>query len=163
MERIYCDLMLLASGVIAALAVAIICVKIPSRPEFGKLKTARATLAASFITLSILNFICYFTGYDESLDRLNTLIVAAFQALLLTGTLLVFIRPDVVTGKWVGLQTAVVCILSALLYCIMFIFRTFIRYSSISELHFWSCNSPSTASDFQIAENDYQRPEQLLC
>ena len=101
MERIYCDLMLLASGVIAALAVAIICVKIPSRPEFGKLKTARATLAASFITLSILNFICYFTGYDVTLDRLNTLIVAAFQALLLTGTLLVFIRPDVVTGKWV--------------------------------------------------------------
>lgn len=122
MERLYCDLMLLASGVIAALAVAIIGVKIPSRPEFGKLKIARATLAASFITLSILNFICYFTGYDESLDRLNTLIVAAFQALLLTGTLLVFIRPDVVTGKWVGLQTAVICILSALLYCVMFIF-----------------------------------------
>lgn len=122
MERTYCDLMLLASGIIAALAVAIICVKIPSRPEFGKLKTARATLAASFITLSILNFICYFTGYDETLDRLNTLIVAAFQALLLTGTLLVFIRPDVVTCKWVGLQTAVICILSALLYCIMFIF-----------------------------------------
>ena len=122
MERIYCDLMLLASGVIAALAVAIMGVKIPSRQEFGKLRIARGTLAASFITLSILNFICYFTGYDESLDRLNTLIVAAFQALLLTGTLLVFIRPDVVTGKWVGLQTAVICILSALLYCIMFIF-----------------------------------------
>lgn len=122
MERLYCDLMLLASGVIAALAVAIIGVKIPSRQEFGKLRIARATLAASFITLSILNFICYFTGYDESLDRLNTLIVAAFQALLLTGTLLVFIRPDVVTGKWVGLQTAVICILSALLYCVMFIF-----------------------------------------
>lgn len=122
MERLYCDLMLLASGVIAALAVAIMGVKIPSRQEFGKLRIARATLAASFITLSILNFICYFTGYDESLDRLNTLIVAAFQALLLTGTLLVFIRPDVVTGKWVGLQTAVICILSALLYCVMFIF-----------------------------------------
>ena len=115
MERIYCDLMLLASGVIAALAVAIMGVKIPSRQEFGKLRIARGTLAASFITLSILNFICYFTGYDENFDRLNTLIVAAFQALLLTGTLLVFIRPDVVTGKWVGLQTAVICILSALL------------------------------------------------
>ena len=122
MERLYCDLMLLASGVIAALAVAIMGVKIPSRQEFGKLRIARGTLAASFITLSILNFICYFTGYDENFDRLNTLIVAAFQALLLTGTLLVFIRPDVVTGKWVGLQTAVICILSALLYCVMFIF-----------------------------------------
>lgn len=55
MERIYCDLMLLASGVIAALAVAIMGVKIPSRQEFGKLRIARGTLAASFITLSILN------------------------------------------------------------------------------------------------------------
>lgn len=91
--------MLLASGVIAALAVSIIGIKIPSKQEFRKLRTARATLAASFITLSILNFICYFTGYDEDLDRLNTMIVAAFQALLLTGTLLVFIRPDVVTGN----------------------------------------------------------------
>ena len=51
MERIYCDLMLLASGVIAALAVAIMGVKIPSRQEFGKLRIARGTLAASFITL----------------------------------------------------------------------------------------------------------------
>lgn len=91
MEKTYCDLMLLASGVIAALAVSIIGIKIPSKQEFRKLRTARATLAASFITLSILNFICYFTGYDEDLDRLNTMIVAAFQALLLTGTLLVFI------------------------------------------------------------------------
>ena len=85
MEKTYCDLMLLASGVIAALAVSIIGIKIPSKQEFRKLRTARATLAASFITLSILNFICYFTGYDEDLDRLNTMIVAAFQALLLTG------------------------------------------------------------------------------
>lgn len=122
MEKTYCDLMLLASGVIAALAVSIIGIKIPSKQEFRKLRTARATLAASFITLSILNFICYFTGYDEDLDRLNTMIVAAFQALLLTGTLLVFIRPDVVTGKWVGLQVAAISIITALLYFVMFLF-----------------------------------------
>lgn len=114
--------MLLASGVIAALAVSIIGIKIPSKQEFRKLRTARATLAASFITLSILNFICYFTGYDEDLDRLNTMIVAAFQALLLTGTLLVFIRPDVVTGKWVGLQVAAISLITALLYFVMFLF-----------------------------------------
>ena len=114
--------MLLASGVIAALAVSIIGIKIPSKQEFRKLRTARATLAASFITLSILNSICYFTGYDEDLDRLNTMIVAAFQALLLTGTLLVFIRPDVVTGKWVGLQVAAISIITALLYFVMFLF-----------------------------------------
>ena len=122
MEKTYCDLMLLASGVIAALAVSIIGIKIPSKQEFRKLRTARATLAASFFTLSILNFICYFTGYDEDLDRLNTLIVAAFQALLLTGTLLVFIRPDVVTGKWVGLQVAAISLITALLYFVMFLF-----------------------------------------
>lgn len=138
--------MLLASGVIAALAVSIIGIKIPSKQEFRKLRTARATLAASFITLSVLNFICYFTGYDEDLDRLNTMIVAAFQALLLTGTLLVFIRPDVVTGKWVGLQVAAISIITALLYFVMFLFRGYILYSSTQERLFWYCNLSCTAS-----------------
>lgn len=146
MEKTYCDLMLLASGVIAALAVSIIGIKIPSKQEFRKLRTARATLAASFITLSILNFICYFTGYDEDLDRLNTMIVAAFQALLLTGTLLVFIRPDVVTGKWVGLQVAAISIITALLYFVMFLFRGYILSSSTQERLFWYCNLSCTAS-----------------
>lgn len=138
--------MLLASGVIAALAVSIIGIKIPSKQEFRKLRTARATLAASFITLSILNFICYFTGYDEDLDRLNTMVVAAFQALLLTGTLLVFIRPDVVTGKWVGLQVAAISIITALLYFVMFLFRGYILSSSAQERLFWYCNLSCTAS-----------------
>lgn len=138
--------MLLASGVIAALAVSIIGIKIPSKQEFRKLRTARATLAASFITLSILNFICYFTGYDEDLDRLNTMIVAAFQALLLTGTLLVFIRPDVVTGKWVGLQVAAISLITALLYFVMFLFRGYILSSSTQERLFWYCNLSCTAS-----------------
>lgn len=146
MEKTYCDLMLLASGVIAALAVSIIGIKIPSKQEFRKLRTARATLAASFITLSILNFICYFTGYDEDLDRLNTMIVAAFQALLLTGTLLVFIRPDVVTGKWVGLQVAAISLITALLYFVMFLFRGYILSSSTQERLFWYCNLSCTAS-----------------
>lgn len=146
MENTYCDLMLLASGVIAALAVSIIGIKIPSKQEFRKLRTARATLAASFITLSVLNFICYFTGYDEDLDRLNTMIVAAFQALLLTGTLLVFIRPDVVTGKWVGLQVAAISLITALLYFVMFLFRGYILSSSTQERHFWYCNLSCTPS-----------------
>lgn len=148
MEKTYCDLMLLASGVIAALAVSIIGIKIPSKQEFRKLRTARATLAASFITLSILNFICYFTGYDEDLDRLNTMIVAAFQALLLTGTLLVFIRPDVVTGKWVGLQVAAISLITALpcstSSCSFF--RGYILSSSTQERLFWYCNLSCTAS-----------------
>lgn len=147
--------MLLASGVIAALAVSIIGIKIPSKQEFRKLRTARATLAASFITLSILNFICYFTGYDEDLDRLNTMIVAAFQALLLTGTLLVFIRPDVVTGKWVGLQVAAISLITALLYFVMFLFS-----GDISCLLLHRSGSSGTATCpvhhqlLQVAEHD---------
>ncbi len=120
-DRIYCDLMLLASGVIAVLAVIILGIKIPPRQEFAKFRKARMTLAISFITLSGLNLVCYFTGYDMKLDKLNTLIVAAYQALLLTGTLLVFIRPDKVTGKWVWIQIAVITGLSAMLYASMFL------------------------------------------
>ena len=120
-DNIYCDLMLLASGVIAVLAVVLMNITIPHAPEFRKLKKARVTLAASYLVLSVLNLTCYFTGYDSELDKLNTLIVASYQALMLTGTLLVFIRPDVVTGKWVGIQTAAITVLSAMLYATMFL------------------------------------------
>lgn len=120
-DRIYCDLMLLASGVIAALAVIILGIKIPPKQEFSKFRKARMTLAISFITLSGLNLVCYFTGYDMKLDRLNTLIVAAYQALLFTGTLLVFIRPEKVTVKWVWGQIGVITGLSAVLYASMFL------------------------------------------
>ncbi len=113
--------MLLASGVIAALAAIILSLQIPHKPEFTKFRKARTTLAVSFITLSMLNLVCYFTGYDKELDRLNTLIVASYQALLFTGTLLVFIRPDKVTGKWVGSQIAVVTGISLILYAAMFL------------------------------------------
>ena len=119
--------MLLASGVIAALAVVLMNMRIPRTPEFRKLRKARGTLAASYLILSALNLTCYFTGYDSELDRLNTLIVAAYQALLLTGTLLVFIRPDVVTGKWVAVQTGAITGLSALLYAAMFLAPTLYR------------------------------------
>lgn len=120
-DRIYCDLMLLATGVIAVLAIIILGIKIPPRQEFTKFRKARMTLAVSFITLSGLNLVCYFTGYDTKLDRLNTLIVAAYQALLFTGTLLTFIRPDKVSGKWVWIQVAAITGLSAMLYASMFL------------------------------------------
>ena len=121
MDDIYCDLMLFASGVIAALSLVLASIPVPDSQEFGKIRKARATLAASFMTLSVLNFVCFLTGYEMELDRLNTLIVAAFQALLMTGTLLVFIRPDVVTGKWVAAQVAAITGISGLLYALMFL------------------------------------------
>ncbi len=121
MEKIYCDLMLFATGVIAVLAVVLLNMTVPDKPEYRKLKQARLTLAYSFITLSLLNFTSYLTGYDQRLDRLNTVIVAAYQALLLTGTLLVFIRPDVVTRKWVTRQVYAITGLSVLLYVAMFL------------------------------------------
>ena len=121
MEKIYCDLMLFATGVIAVLAVVLLNMTIPDKPEFHKLKQARLTLAYSFIILALLNFTSYLTGYEQQLDRVNTVIVAAYQALLLTGTLLVFIRPDVVTRKWVTSQLYIITVISLLLYCSMYL------------------------------------------
>ena len=46
MDKIYCDLMLFASGVIAVLAVMILGMKIPQKPEFSKFRKSRTTLAA---------------------------------------------------------------------------------------------------------------------
>lgn len=121
MDKIYCDLMLFASGVIAALSLVLACVSVPDTPEFRKIRKARTTLSSSFMILSVLNFTCFLTGYDMALDRLNTLIVAAFQALLMTGTLIVFIRPEVVSWKWVALQVAAITGISGILYALMFL------------------------------------------
>lgn len=121
MDKIYCDLMLFASGVIAALSLVLACAGVPDTPEFRKIRKARTTLSASFMILSVLNFTCFLTGYDMALDRLNTLIVASFQALLMTGTLIVFIRPEVVSWKWVALQVAAITGISGILYALMFL------------------------------------------
>ena len=166
MDKIYCDLMLFASGVIAVLAVMILGMKIPHKPEFSKFRKARTTLAASFITLSALNFVCYFTGYDSALDKLNTLIVASYQALLLTGTLLVFIRPDVVTKKWVWSQTAAITALSALLYAAMFLAPALYRplfcgatVLLILQLIIYSIKFFRSLSDTLSEANDYYAEE----
>ena len=166
MDKIYCDLMLFASGVIAVLAVMILGMKIPQKPEFSKFRKARTTLAASFITLSALNFVCYFTGYDSALDKLNTLIVASYQALLLTGTLLVFIRPDVVTKKWVWSQTAAITALSALLYAAMFLAPELYRplfcgatVLLILQLIIYSIKFFRSLSDTLSEANDYYAEE----
>ena len=121
MDEIYCDLMLFASGVIAALSLVLASIPVPDSREFRKIRKARTTLAASFLILSVLNFTSFLTGYEMELDRLNTLIVSSFQALLISGTLLVFIRPDVVTGKWVAVQIATITAISALLYVLIYL------------------------------------------
>lgn len=166
MDKIYCDLMLFASGVIAVLAVMILGMKIPQKPEFSKFRKSRTTLAASFITLSALNFVCYFTGYDSALDKLNTLIVASYQALLLTGTLLVFIRPDVVTKKWVWSQTAAITAMSALLYAAMFLAPALYRplfcgaaVLLILQLIIYSIRFFRSLSDTLSEANDYYAEE----
>lgn len=166
MDKIYCDLMLFASGVIAVLAVMILGIKIPHKPEFSKFRKARTTLAASFITLSALNFVCYFTGYDSALDKLNTLIVASYQALLLTGTLLVFIRPDVVTKKWVWSQTAAITAISALLYAAMFLAPALYRplfYGAtvllVLQLVLYSIRFFRSLSNTLLEANDYYAEE----
>ena len=63
-----------------------------------KLRKARNILVPSYFVLALLSFVCCFTGYDRHIESGTTLLVASFQALLFTMSMLVFIRPNVV--RW---------------------------------------------------------------
>lgn len=66
--------------------------------------------------------VSYFTGYGERLDKSGTLVVAAFQALLLTNTLLVFIRPEVVKARTVVRQVVAIGVCGVVLHLSLFFF-----------------------------------------
>lgn len=105
---LYSELMLSAAIAITILAALLLSTHIPDDKRLVKLRAARKYLAISYFVLATLNLLSYITGYEPELDRANTLAVAPYQALLMTMTLLVFIRPSKVRSKSVYLQLAVI-------------------------------------------------------
>lgn len=114
-EPLYSQLMLSAAVGITLLAALLLNIRIPHDKRLTKLRTARKYLTISYFVLAGLNLVSYCTGYDAELDRANTLAVAPYQALLMTMTLLVFIRPDRVQVKSFYLQFAAITLVALLL------------------------------------------------
>ena len=85
-----------------------------------KLRKARNILVPSYFVLALLSFVCCFTGYDRHIESGTTLLVASFQALLFTMSMLVFIRPNVVRWGVVLRQAGVIAAGGVILFVVLF-------------------------------------------
>ena len=116
MEEIYRNLMLLASGVIAALSITIVALRIPKRPELEKFRNARTIFAVAGFLLATLNFLCFIVGYAHPYDKMAILATAPYEALLMTCTVLVFINPERVTKTCVVRESLFITALVSIMY-----------------------------------------------
>ena len=88
------------------------------QPEKGleKLRKARNIIVPSYFVLAFLSVTCCFTGYDSHVEPASTLLVASYQALLFTMSMMVFIRPVEVRWKTVGKQAGGITAAGAILF-----------------------------------------------
>ncbi len=113
--NIYQEITLAVGCCIGIMAVMLLRTYIPSMPHLKRLHTARGYLLASYIILSALNFVSAATGYHGIIDRTITLVVSSYQALLITATFIVFIRPNAISQRTIIIHFACITIYSFLL------------------------------------------------
>ena len=113
--NIYQEITLAVGCCIGIMAVMLLRTYIPSMPHLKRLHTARGYLLASYIILSALNFVSAATGYQGIIDRTITLVVSSYQALLITATFIVFIRPNAISQRTIIIHFACITIYSFLL------------------------------------------------
>ena len=90
-----------------------------------KLRKARNILVPSYFVLALLSLVCCFTGYDRHIESGSTLLVASFQALLFTMSMLVFIRPNVVRWGIVLRQAGVIVVGGVILFVALFYYTDY--------------------------------------
>lgn len=116
MHDMYGDMMLLASGVTAALSVMIVALRIPERPELEKFRNARTVFAVAGFLMAILNFICFLVGHVHPFDKMAILATAPYESLLMSSTVLIFIDSERVTKKRVVREFMIITVLVSVLY-----------------------------------------------
>lgn len=116
MHDIYEDLMLLASGVIATLSVMVLAIKIPQRSEFEKFSKARKIFSGAGFLLALFNLSCYVVGYVHPFDKMAILATAPYQALLMTGTVLVLITPSMVRRREIYRDLLIITVFVSTMY-----------------------------------------------
>ena len=124
-EDIYYLITLLSSTVIIILGLLLHEISLPAVVTHNKLRGARTCLSLSYLILGgigMLSLGCTDHGADIYLLPI-TAFTAAFQALLFTSTLLVFIQPLYVNRRWIVRQVSLI-LGAGLLLLLGCIFRT---------------------------------------
>lgn len=111
--------------VIAILGVMLATTTILPESGLAKLRRARNILVPSYFVLALLSAVCCLTGYDRRIEPASTLLVASFQALLFTMSMLVFIRPNVVRWRTVLWQAGGITVAGIILFVALFCFTDY--------------------------------------
>ncbi|MBR1803736.1 MAG: AraC family transcriptional regulator [Muribaculaceae bacterium] len=113
----YSALNIASTALVAGLGAVIAAVHIPARSETQHYRTARTYLSVAFILLALLKLaeIIAPKDSDNALTGCIALIVAAYQAMCFTASLLLFIRPQWVTKRRMVPQFAVITALAGAL------------------------------------------------
>lgn len=124
-ETTYKFLMGASAFVIAILGLMLAATTILPEVGLEKLRKARNILVPSYFVLALLSLVCCLTGYDRRIEPASTLLVASFQALLFTMSMLVFIRPNEVRWKNVFRQAGVITVAGLVLFVSFFRFTDY--------------------------------------
>lgn len=124
-ETIYKFLMGASAFVITILGIMLAATTILPEDGLGKLRRARNILVPSYFVLALLSLVCCFVGYDRRIEPASTLLVASFQALLFTMSMLVFIRPGEVRWSTVLWQAAGITVAGTVLFVALFCFTDY--------------------------------------
>lgn len=112
-----------SSAVILTLGLLLKAILLPDTAPWHKLRIARKYLSLSYLILAGFGLFSVFVG-DEANDPMlltvSTLFIGAFQALLFTATILVFIQPNFVQKRWVWGQFIAVCSGGTMLFSALF-------------------------------------------
>ncbi len=134
-------------------------ISIPYIDGSGKIRSARAILAGAYFVLALSGYLKLFD--TSEIDRLLlgsiTISVAAYQALLITATIVVLIQPQDINKKRIFISTAIVTAAVALFFILVILCRSrFILYvgAFLSILLYLYCTS--------IFKNEYNKCKRLL-
>ena len=118
-ETTYKILMGASAFMVAMLGGMLAATTIQQEEGLEKLRKARNIIVPSYFVLALLSALCCFTGYDFRIESVSTLLVASYQALLFTMSMMVFIRPAEVRWKTVGKQAAGITVVGMILSGVM--------------------------------------------
>lgn len=117
---LYCELMIAGAVSMLILGIGTLFTQIPDKEEYQRLILVKYYFTAILLTLSVGLFACYFTGYDEILDKISTLCVAPIQAIFFTSFMKVLMFPMRDIKLFAAINVALILLIDVALYVVYF-------------------------------------------
>ncbi len=108
------------SYVIIILALMLLSMHILPDEKLNSFRFARKYLSLSYFVLGLSGFISFFSQQDGDLFACCVLVIASYQALLFTYTILALIQPHYIKRKTISIQLGIISTVGAFLFFALF-------------------------------------------